>query len=109
MGLPVVPALIAGVAEQEPVPIQELSDGGYIPAAVHDGELGLCQLPDGIEDSSVPQVLPALDQHTEVLRDEQRCIAVLVVVRVAGQSDDSVVCYADAAGGVELLHTPQPI
>ena len=63
--------IVAGVAEQEAVLIQELADGGDIPAAVHDGELGLCQIPDRVEDTSVAQVFPTLYQHTQVLGDEQ--------------------------------------
>ena len=100
--LPVAPALKAGVAEQKPVPIQELPDGSDIAAAVKDGELGLCQTPYGVEDSLIPQILPALDQHGQVLGDEEGCVAVAVVVRVAGQLNDAVVCHADSAGGVQL-------
>lgn len=69
-------ALKAGVAEQQPVPIQELPDSGYIPAAVHDGELGLCQLPDGVQDSLAVQVVPAFDQERQVLCYEKGCVAV---------------------------------
>ena len=70
MALPGAPALKAGVAEQEPVPIQERSDGCHISAPIHNGEFGLCQPPDCVKNLPVPQVFPALDQMAQVLGDE---------------------------------------
>ena len=72
-----------------------------VTAAVHDGKFGLRQLVDDVELAPVAQVGAGVQDLGEVVGDEDGSVAVAFVVRVAGQADDSVVCYADAAALVE--------
>ena len=81
------------------------SYGGDVSAAVHDGELGLRDLKDGVQHAPVMQVGPAVNHPGEVVGDENGRVAVAVVVRVAGQLNDAIVCDADAAAQVEFAQT----
>ena len=76
---------------------------------VHDGELRAGDLEDFVQQALVAQVSAAADEAGEVLRDEDCGVAVLVVVGVAGQADDSVVRDANAAAQVEPAHMPRLI
>ena len=59
------------------------------------------QLVDDVELAPVAQVGAGVQDLGEVVGDEDGSVAVAFVVRVAGQADDSVVCYADVAALVE--------
>ena len=93
--------LVAVVAEEQAVVVDEVSDRCDVPRVVHDGELGLGQLPDELKCNRVSEVGFLADDFGEVVGDENGCVAVALVVRVGGQPDASVVCDAAAAGQVE--------
>ena len=99
----------AAVAEQQPADIDEISNRGYVPAGVHDGEFGLCQHVDGSEHIRVSQIARFPDQLSEIALNEKRCVAVFRFSAVAGQPDDAVVCDASPAGQIKDFHVLQPI
>ena len=84
--------LVAVVAEEQAVVVDEVSDRSDVPGVVHDGELGLGQLPDELQCNRVSEVGFLADDFGEVVGDKNGCVAVALVVRVGGQLDDSVVC-----------------
>lgn len=92
--------LVAVVAEEQAVVVDEVSDRCDVPGVVHDGKFGLGQLPDELQCNRVSEVGFLADDFGEVVGDENGCVAVALVVRVGGQPDDSVVCDAAAAGRV---------
>src|SRR5699024_3084111 len=95
------PLPVASVAEQQPALMDERAHRSDVTAAVHDGKFGLRQLVDDVELAPVAEVGGGVQDLGEVDCDEDGSVAVAFVVRVAGQADDSVVCYADAAALVE--------
>lgn len=64
---------------------------------------------DVIQEPGPREVAGRLDDFGEVARDEQRRVAVLVVVRVAGQADDAVVRDAALTLRIQRFHVRQLI
>ena len=101
--------LVAVVAEEQAVIVDEVSDRSDVAVAVHDGELGLRQLPDERQCGFILEVYLSADDSGEVVGNENGCVAVALVVRIGGQANDPIVCDAAAAGQVECPHHPRLI
>ena len=100
---------VVAVAEQQPALIDEVPDGDNVPGAFHDGQLRSRQLLNPIQELFVPEILRAVQHTRHVPRDEQGGVAVLMLIPVAGQPDDSVVRNAAAALHIQRLHVGQAI
>ena len=100
---------VAAVAEQQPALVDEVPNGGDVAGAVHDGQLRSRQLFNPIQELFVAEILRAVQHARHIPRDEQRGVAVLMLIPVAGQPDDSVVRNAAAAFHIQRLHVGQTI
>ena len=98
------PACVASVAVEDAAVIYELADGGGVPAAIHDGELGLRQSVNGIKPFLISEIGGFADDVRQVVGNEYRRVAEARVRRVGRQADDSVVRDAAAAGHVQRPH-----
>ena len=72
--------LVGVVAEEQAVVIDEVADRSDVAVAVHDGELGLCQLPDERQCGFILEVCLSADDFGEVVGDENGCVAVSSMV-----------------------------
>ena len=62
--------LVAVVDEEQAVVVDEVSDRSDVPGVVHDGELGLGQLPDELQCNRVSEVGFLADDFGEVVGDK---------------------------------------
>ena len=97
--------VVAVVAEKQTPLVDEIPDGDYVPAAIHDSQFGTCQVLDKVQCAGVPKVASSPDDVGEVVGDEEGCIAVLFVVGVGSPVDDAVVCHPAPAVGSQSLHS----
>ena len=97
-------APVVEVAVEQAALVEKLSDRGNVARAVQDGHFGADEAPDGFQHIGIMQVGRAPDDLGEVVGDEDRGVAVLLFVRIAGQPDDAVVRDAHTAVDIQRLH-----
>ena len=82
----------------------EGADRSDIAGGVQYRHLRLYQVANRIQELVPMQVGRPQDVLAQVVGDENGCVAVLLLGRVCGQTDDSVVCYSAAADHVQRFH-----